>query len=164
MTNKALVSLLLCPAAAAAMCSYRRSPWSPAPPRSSAGLRRRVLLRGGGGGLLLVVDAVGETPGSLAMGNIYPCADEAWPPIRRRRRVPASGGLRRWCTGGGSAGFRAGFEDGVESAPCRRGLVLQTAAAVTVEEGGRASSCRHGDLGRSRRKFRKGLAPAGLDL
>jgi len=68
-----------------------------------------------------VVDAVGETPGSLAMGNIYPCADEAWPSIRHRRRVPAGGGLRLWCRGSGSAGLRAGVEEGGRSASRRHG-------------------------------------------
>ena len=68
-----------------------------------------------------MVDAVGETPGSLAMGNIYPCADEAWPSIRRRRRVAAGGGLRLWCRGSGSAGLRAGVEEG--AAPRRAAMV-----------------------------------------
>jgi hypothetical protein len=78
-------------------CSLPPFPRPPAPLHRLAGLGRRVLLRGGGGLDFLVVYDVREAPGRFAVGNVYPRADEARPPIRHRRHVPAGEGLRwRW--------------------------------------------------------------------
>jgi hypothetical protein len=99
-------------------------------PRGGAGLGRQVLPRGGGGLLLLVVDAVREAPGRLAMGNIHPCADEAWPPIRHGGGILASSKERGFRGGSRSAVASSGVEEGCHSMLGRHG---EAAAAVSGE-------------------------------